>query len=517
VSTLEEQAARRYQEYRQISNNREQYRFLQDLQDRNETLFYYLLREHIAEMLPIIYTPEVGDICQEYSQLYHRPRGLFISFPEQQDIDTILENRSYRHVDVIVVTDGERILGLGDQGVGGMGIPVGKLALYTLCGGIYPGRTLPIVLDVGTDNQQLLDDPFYLGWRHERVRGPQYDQFIEAFVEAVQRQLPHVLLQWEDFGRGNARRLLERYRDRLCTFNDDLQGTAAVTLSALLSALRITSSSLREQRVAILGAGSAGTGISDLIVRALVQEGLSEPEARSRLWLVDREGLLHTGMTELEPFQRFYCQPQERVAGWKRDANGHISLLQVVLHVHPTILIGVSGQRGAFTEEVVRAMAQHVERPIIFPLSNPTSRSEALPTDLVTWTHGRALVATGSPFPDVSYQGRMIPITQCNNSYIFPGLGLGVIAAEAARVSDEMFLAAARALSGCVPTQPNAGGRLLPPVKDLPALSRQIALAVGEEAQRQGLAKQTSRQEAERQVDARRWQPSYLPMRLRRT
>jgi len=400
--------------------------------------------------------------------------------------------------------------------VGGMGIPIGKLALYTLCGGIHPGRTLPILLDVGTDNQQLLDDPFYLGWRHERVRGAQYDQFIEAFVEAVQRQLPRVLLQWEDFGRGNARRLLQRYRDRLCTFNDDLQGTAAVTLAALLSALRITRALLRDQPVVILGAGSAGTGISDLIVRALVQEGLSEPEARSRLWLVDREGLLYTGMSELEPFQRFYCQPQQRVAGWKRDANGHISLLQVVLHVHPTILIGVSGQRGAFTEEVVRAMAQHVERPIIFPLSNPTSRSEALPTDLVTWTHGRALVATGSPFPDVSYQGRMIPITQCNNSYIFPGLGLGVIAAEAARVSDDMFLAAARALSGCVPIRPNAEGRLLPPVKDLPTLSRQIALAVGEEAQRQGFAKQTSGQEAERQLDARRWQPSYLPMRLRR-
>jgi malate dehydrogenase (oxaloacetate-decarboxylating) len=462
VSTLEEQVARRYHEYRQKANDRERFIFLQALQDRNETLFYRLLQEHLTEMLPIIYTPEVGDVCQQYSQLFRRPRGLFISYPQQSEIDTILANRSYRHIDVIVVTDGERILGLGDQGVGGMVIPVGKLSLYTLCGGIHPGRTLPIVLDVGTDNQELLRDPFYLGWRHERVRGPQYDAFIATFIEAVRRHLPGVLLQWEDFGRGNARRLLEGYRDRLCSFNDDLQGTAAVTLGALLAALKVTRSRLREQRLVILGAGSAGTGIGDLIVTALVQEGLPERKARSRLWLVDREGLLHTGLTGLEPFQQGYCQPQERTAGWRRDPDGRISLTEVVRQVRPTVLIGVSGQLGAFTEETVRTMARQVERPIIFPLSNPTSRSEAVPADLVAWTEGRALIATGSPFPDVPYEGQKIPISQCNNAYVFPGLGLGVIASGAQRVTDEMFLAAAQVVSQCSPAQPGSAVRLLP-------------------------------------------------------
>jgi malate dehydrogenase (oxaloacetate-decarboxylating) len=513
VSTLEEQVARRYYEYGQKSNDRERFLFLQALQDRNETLFYRLLQEYIGEMMPIIYTPEVGDICEQYSNLYHRPRGLFISYPGQQDIDAILANRPYRHVDVIVVTDGERILGLGDQGVGGMGIPVGKLALYTLCGGIHPGRTLPIVLDVGTDNEERLGDPFYLGWRHERVRGPQYDLFIEAFVQAVRRHLPGVLLQWEDFGRGNARRLLERYRDRLCTFNDDLQGTAAVTLGALLSALKTTRSPLREQRLVVLGAGSAGTGISDLIVAALVREGFAETEARSRLWLVDRDGPLHTGMMNLEPFQQCYCQPLERTAGWRRDSAGGISLAEVVRQVHPTVLIGVCGQPGTFTEEVIRIMAQHVARPIILPLSNPTSRSEAVPADLVAWTEGRALIATGSPFANVPYQGRMIPISQCNNSYIFPGLGLGVIAAGAKRITEEMFLTAAQVLSECSPAQSDPEGRLLPALEDIPAVSRRIALAVGALAQRQGLAQQIAPQEWERLVDARRWQPRYLPMR----
>jgi malate dehydrogenase (oxaloacetate-decarboxylating) len=513
VSNLEEQVARRYQEYQQKANDRERFIFLRELQDRNETLFYRLLQEHIAEMMPIIYTPEVGDVCQQYSQLYHRSRGLFISFPEQQDIDTILANRPYRDVDVIVATDGERILGLGDQGMGGMGIPVGKLSLYTLCGGIHPGRTLPIALDVGTDNQDRLRDPFYLGWRHERVRGPQYDAFIETFVEAVRRHLPGVLLQWEDFGRGNARRLLERYRGRLCTFNDDLQGTAAVTLGALLKAVKVTRSRLCEQRVVILGAGSAGTGIADLMVTAMLQEGLSEAEARSRFWLVDRHGLLHGGLTDLEGFQQGYCQPLERTTGWQRDSAGNISLAEVVNQVHPTVLIGVSGQPGMFTEEVVRAMARQVERPIIFPLSNPTSRSEAVPVDLVAWTEGRALIATGSPFANVAYQGRMIPISQCNNAYIFPGLGLGVIAAGAERVSDEMFLAAARALTQWAPAQPDAEGRLLPTPEAIPTVSRRIALAVGAEAQRQGLAKQTPPQEWERIVDAKWYWPRYLPMR----
>jgi len=515
VSTLEEQVARRYQEYVQKPTDLERFLFLRDLQDRNETLYYRLLSDHLPEMLPVIYTPEVGEICQRYSHIYHRPRGLFISYPQQQDMDAILENRPYRQVDVIVVTDGERILGLGDQGVGGLGIPVGKLALYTLCGGIDPARTLPIVLDVGTNNPERRADPHYLGWRHERIRGPDYDAFIEAFVTAVMRQLPGVLLQWEDFAQANARRLLDRYRDRLCTFNDDMQGTAAVTLGALLAGVRRTGCPLREQRVVIVGAGSAGTGVSDLLVKALIGEGLAEPEAKLRLWLVSSRGLLHTGMRDLSPWQRNYCQLQENVGGWGRDALGHVPLHEVIDRVRPTALIGVSGQRDVFTEQVVRAMARHVDQPIIFPLSNPTSLSEAVPTNLVTWTEGRALVATGSPFASVGYQGRTIPISQCNNSYIFPGLGMGLIAAGATRVTDEMFLTAARVLSDCAATQSGNDAPHLPPLENIREVSRRVAQLVGLEAKRQGVARKTSSEDLERTLAARRWEPRYRPMRYR--
>jgi malate dehydrogenase (oxaloacetate-decarboxylating) len=513
VSTLEEQVARRYRDFLQRPTALERFLFLRALQDRNETLFYRLLRDHLTETLPIIYTPEVGEVCQLYSHIYYRPRGLYVSFPQRQDMDAILQNRPYRAVDVIVVTDGERILGLGDQGVGGMGIPVGKLALYTLCGGIAPGRTLPVVLDVGTNNPERLADPNYLGWRHERVRGPEYDAFVEAFIQAVERHLPGVLLQWEDFAQANARRLLDRYRDRLCSFNDDIQGTAAVTLGALLTAVRRTGRPLSEQRLVVLGAGSAGTGVSDLLRMALTQEGLAEPAARSRLWLLSSRGLLHTGLKDLSAWQQGYCRPQEEVAGWRRDSAGNIPLAEVVERVRPTVLLGVSGQPGAFTEEAVRAMARHVERPIIFPLSNPTSRSEALPADLLTWTEGRALVATGSPFGSVAYDGRTLPISQCNNSYVFPGLGLGVLAAGARRVTDVLFLTAARVLSDCVPAQPGPDAPLLPPLEDLPAVSRRIALAVGAEAHRQGLAPQAAPADWERTLDARRWEPRYLPLR----
>jgi len=515
VSDLVEQVARRYDEYREKRTDLERFLFLRGLQDRNETLYYRLLQEHIAEMLPIIYTPEVGEACQRYSQIYHRPRGLFLSLPQQQEIDTILGNRPYREVDVIVVTDGERILGLGDQGVGGMGIPMGKLALYTLCGGIHPGRTLPIMLDVGTDNPERLQDPHYLGWRHPRVRGPEYDAFIESFVEALGRHLPGVLLQWEDFAQANARRLLDRYRDRLCTFNDDIQGTAAVALGALRSAVRVAGSGLREQRIVLVGAGSAATGIADLIVANLVREGLTEAEARSRLWLLSSRGLLHTGLTGLRPGQQAYCQPQERVSSWGRDAAGYIPLLEVVNQMHPTVLIGVSGQPGTFTEAAVRAMAGHVERPILLPLSNPTWRSEAVPADLVAWTDGRALIASGSPFPPVAYRGRSIPISQCNNSYIFPGIGLGILAAGARRVTDEMFLVAARVLSDCAPAGTGAEVPLLPALEKIREVALRIAVAVGLEAQRQGLARPTSLPEWQQRVAARRWEPRYLPMRYR--
>jgi malate dehydrogenase (oxaloacetate-decarboxylating) len=513
VSSLEEQVARRYLEYRQKPNDLERYIFLRALQDRNETLFYRLFQEHIAEMLPVVYTPAVGTACQHYSAIYRRPRGLYIPFTQRDQLDAILANRPYREVDVIVVTDGERILGLGDQGVGGMGIPVGKLSLYTLCGGIQPARTLPILLDVGTDNPELLADSLYLGWRHSRVRGEPYDAFVEDFIQALERHLPGVLLQWEDFGRGNAHRLLERYRDRICSFNDDIQGTAAVALAGLFAALRRTDSRLAEQRIVILGAGSAGTGIADQIVSALRQEGLSPAEARQRLWLVDRCGLLHTGLPDLAPFQGCHCQPAERIAGWARDGAGSIPLREVVRHVHPTVLIGVSGQPGVFTEDVVRTMAAHVERPVIFPLSNPTSHSEATPADLLAWTGGRAFVATGSPFPDVVHGGREVSVSQCNNVYIFPGVGLGVIASGARRVTDEMFLAAARALSDCSAAQPDTGATLFPLLTELGAVARQIALAVGAEAMRQGVARALPAQLWERRVDGLRWEPRYRPVR----
>ena len=512
VSTLEEQVARRYQDFRQKPTDLERFLFLRALQDRNETLFYRLLRDHLAETLPIIYTPEVGEVCQRYSHIYYRPRGLYVSYPQRQEMDALVQNRPYRAVDVIVVTDGERILGLGDQGVGGMGIPVGKLALYTLCGGIHPGRTLPVLLDVGTDNPERLADPHYLGWRHERVRGPDYDGFVEEFVRAVERHLPGVLLQWEDFAQGNARRLLDRYRDRLCTFNDDIQGTAAVALGALLAAARLTGRPLRDQRLVIVGAGSAGTGIGDLLLAALAQEGLGPGEARERLWLLSSRGLLHTGLAGLPPWQQSYCRPQEEVADWRRDGAGGIPLAEVVERVHPTALLGVSGQPGAFTEEAVRAMARHAERPILFPLSNPTSRSEAVPADLMAWTEGRALVATGSPFASVSYGGRALPVSQCNNAYVFPGLGLGVIASGARRVTGALFLAAARALGDCVPPTPGPEAPLLPPPEDLRAVSRRIGLAVGLEAQRQGLAPPATPEEWERALDAARWEPRYLPL-----
>jgi malate dehydrogenase (oxaloacetate-decarboxylating) len=513
VNTLEMQVARTYQAYQQKTTDLERHIYLRALQDRNEVLFYRLLQGHIAEMLPIIYTPVVGVACQQFSHLFRRQRGLFISYPDRGDIDTILGNRRCRDVAVIVVTDGERILGLGDQGAGGMGIPIGKLALYTLCGGIHPARTLPVLLDAGTDNPERLQDPLYLGWRHPRIRGPEYDAFIEAFVQAVSRQFPQVLLQWEDFAQANAGRLLERYRDRLCTFNDDIQGTAAVVTGTLLASVKVTGSRLRDQQVVVVGAGSAGCGLSAQVCAAMVAEGLGEAEAHSRFWLLDRSGLLHDGLTSLPSFQQRFAQPRERLASWQRARPDRIDLLDVIRNVRPTILIGTSGQPGMFTEEVVREMARHTPRPILLPLSNPTTRSEAAPADLVQWTEGRALVATGSPFPDVVYRGRSLRVAQCNNSYIFPGIGLGVLAAQARRVTDQMFMAAARELALCSPALKDPGAPLLPNLEDIGRVSRQIAVAVGAEAQRQGLAEPTSAAELERRVEANFWKPRYLRMR----
>jgi malate dehydrogenase (oxaloacetate-decarboxylating) len=493
-STIEEQLARTYENYRRKENELERYVFLMALQDRNETLFYRLVQEHISEMMPVIYTPTVGEGCRQYSHVFRRPRGLYISYPHRHDILRLLDNAPSENVEVIVVTDGERILGLGDLGVGGMGIPIGKLSLYSVCAGIHPAATLPIMLDVGTDNQELLNDPLYLGWRHERVRGQEYDDFIEAFVEAVKQKFPRVLLQWEDFSKRNAGRLLERYRDRLCTFNDDIQGTGAVTVAGLLAAMKVLQSELREQRILILGAGSSAIGICDQIVATQV--------AKKQLWLVDSKGLVHEGRSDLESSKRKYAQ-----------LNGcGLAFFDVVKKVHPTILIGTSGQHGAFTEEIVREMAKHVERPVIFPLSNPTSKSEATPADLLEWTDGRALVATGSPFAPVTYEGRLIQIGQCNNAFIFPGVGLGVIASGARRVTDAMFSAAARVLSEFSPVLNHPDGALFPSLSRVREISYRVALAVGTEALRAGLTT-TSIDSLESAVADKMWIPRYVPLK----
>lgn len=509
IAPLEVQLARTYANYRRKDDDLERYIFLASLQDRNEILFYLLLSKHIQELSPIIYTPVVGLACQHYSHLYRRPRGLYLSYPYKDELETLLQNAPFKDIDVIVVTDGERILGLGDLGVGGMGIPVGKLALYTVCAGIHPARTLPIILDVGTDNQELLSDPLYLGWHHKRVRGAAYDAFIDTFVQAVKRMFPHVLLQWEDFAKNNARRLLTQYQDQLCTFNDDIQGTGAVTLAGLLAAVHIIGAKLSEQRVVILGAGSAATGIAEQIVAAMESEGRSLEEARRSIWLLDSHGLVHTGRKDLEAEKAPYAQPKERIAGWNTTSSEQIELQEVVTQVHPTILIGTAAMPGVFTEAIVREMASHVERPIIFPLSNPTSMSEAAPVDLIAWTEGRALIATGSPYPAVSYNGQTITIGQCNNMFIFPGMGLGVIAAQARRVTNEMFIAAARALSECSPARQAATASLYPRVEDVREVSRRVALAVGLAAQQAGVAEQTSSAELERRVTATMWTPHY--------
>jgi malate dehydrogenase (oxaloacetate-decarboxylating) len=513
IGMLDEQVARRLQALRSLSNDLERYAFLRDLQDTNETLFFALLVQNVEELLPIVYTPTVGAGCQEFSRLFRKPRGLFLSIPHKDRIDRILANPRFDGVEAIVVTDGERILGLGDQGANGMGIPIGKLALYTACGGLHPATTLPVVLDVGTDNQDCLADPLYVGWRHERVRGQDYDDFVEAFVSAVGRRWPHVLLQWEDFAKNNATRMLERYRNRIVTFNDDIQGTASVATGTLLSAINVTGIPLSEQRIAVMGAGSAGCGIASLILQAMVEGGLAEDEAARRFFMVDRDGLLVEGMTGVEPFQKPFLQKKAAVNGWVLDHPDKIALLDVVSHAKPTVLIGVSGQPGAFSQTIVRAMAEHNVRPVIFPLSNPTSRAEATAEDLETWTEGRAVIGTGSPFPPLTRDGARFKVDQTNNSYIFPGIGLGVIAVKAQRVTDAMFMAAAKALAGASPARTNPRSNLLPPVSQLREVALTVALAVAQQAHKEGLTEDIPTDRIESAIRAKIWTPRYLPYR----
>jgi malate dehydrogenase (oxaloacetate-decarboxylating) len=513
IETLEQQCVRAYEAYKKKGDDLERHIFLRALQDTNETLFYALLYRHISEMAPIIYTPVVAQGCINFSHIYRRPRGLFLSYPLADMMDEIIENRPYSDVDVIVVTDGERVLGIGDQGAGGMGIPIGKLSLYTLIGGIDPQRTLPIILDVGTNNADRLNDPEYVGWRHERITGQAYFDFVDKFVSCIKRKLPNVLLQWEDFAKPHARPILDRYRDSLCTFNDDIQGTAAVTLGALYKAMKITKKKFSDQQVVILGAGSAGTGIAEYILEAMVTEGMDEREAYKHFFLLDSKGLLHTARTNLTPVQQKFAQSFELVSGWSVN-NRQIRLVEVIENISATILIGVSSQPGQFTAPIIKDMAGKVERPVIFPLSNPYDRVEAVPEDLIRWTDGRALVATGTEFPPVSLEGRTFKIAQCNNFYIFPAIGLAVRASDAKQVTDRMMIAAAKALGNLSLDDVNADTQLLPPIESMRDVAIQIAVMVGLQAQQDGVAQVVSEQDLRERVQQRFWIPQYLGYKL---
>jgi malate dehydrogenase (oxaloacetate-decarboxylating) len=513
VAMLDEQVSRRLQVLRGFATDLERYSFLRELQDTNETVYFALLTRNIEELLPIVYTPTVGAGCQHFSSLFRKPRGLFLSLPHRKRIRQILANPYFDKTEVVVVTDGERILGLGDQGAGGMGIPIGKLALYTACGGIHPSTALPIFLDVGTDNQERLAEPLYLGLRRERVRGAEYDEFVEEFVTALNERWPNALLQWEDFAKSNATRLLDRYRGRLCTFNDDIQGTAAVATGTLLSAIGVTGVPLTEQRIAILGAGSAGCGIAGLLMAAMVEAGLGQKEAAKRFYMVDQDGLLVDGMNSITAFQRPFVQDRSVSASWRLEQPGRVALLDVVRNAKPTTLIGVSGQPGAFSESIVRAMAEINRRPVIFPLSNPTSRAEATPTDIERWSQGRAVIGAGSPFPPLMRGGRAFKVDQTNNSYIFPGVGLGAIAVQANRITDSMFMAAAKALAAMSPARNDPNGNLLPPVTELREIAIAVARAVAIQAIKEGLTPGIADDEIDAAIAAKMWTPRYLPYR----
>jgi malate dehydrogenase (oxaloacetate-decarboxylating) len=510
VGTLDEQIQRRMQALAEQPAPFNKYAFLRELQDANETLFYALLVRNIEQMLPLVYTPTVGEGCQRFSEIWRKPRGLFLSYPNKDRIDRILGHPRYDGVKCIVVSDGERILGLGDQGAGGMGIPIGKMALYSALGGIHPENCLPILLDVGTNNEDRLQSALYIGWRHHRVRGEEYDAFVDTFVNSVKKRWPHVLLQWEDFAGANAARFLARYRDQLCTFNDDIQGTAAVAAATLISAINVTGVPLEQQKIAMVGFGTAGIGIANLLAQFMQDKGLTEEQARSRFYAIDRYGLVTEHGKDVRPEQLPYARKEQEVQGW-RQANGEIALLDVVRRTKPTVLIGVSGQPGAFSELVVREMAKYLDRPVIFPLSNPTSRSEATAQDLMDWTEGRALIGTGSPFEPVNVNGKEIAVTQTNNSYIFPGLALGIVASKARRVTDTMVKAAAEELVRNLPTRNNKQASLLPPLSEARQLGRRIGEAVGRQAIRDGQAQVAGENELEFELNANIWEPVYVP------
>ena len=513
--TLDQQVNRVYAQYLRQSTDLAKNVYLTDVHDRNEVLFYRLLTGHLSEMLPIVYTPTVGQAIEQYSHEYRRPRGVYLSVDHPELIESSLRAAGLEadDVDLVVATDAGAILGIGDWGVGGIHIAVGKLAVYTAAGGINPNRALPVILDVGTDRQSLLDDPLYIGNRHPRVPAADYDRFMDAFADTVTKLFPRALLHWEDIGVSNARRLLERYRHRLLTFNDDIQGTGAVNLAAVLAGIRAAGTELAEHRIVIFGAGTAGIGIADQLSAAMLALGMTREQASARFWAVDRPGLLTTKTPGLSDSQRRYARDHAEVAAWTADqSGGGSSLAEVVTRIHPTILIGTSTVAGAFTEPIVREMAAHAKRPIILPMSNPTSLCEAAPADLIQWTRGQALVATGSPFEPVDYAGTRYVIGQANNALIFPGLGLGVIAARAARVTDHMLAAAAHAVAALVDTSA-AGSELLPRVESLRETSVAVAMAVATAAAEEGVSATDPGEHLEDRIRALMWEPVYRPVR----
>jgi malate dehydrogenase (oxaloacetate-decarboxylating) len=513
VCTIQQQMERTYESFRAKGSNLEKFIYLTALHDRNETLFYRLVLEHIDEMMPIVYTPVVGEACQKFSHIYRRGRGLYVTYEQRDKIEQILRSAGLENPSVIVVTDGERILGLGDQGAGGMGIPIGKLCLYTLCAGVSPYSTLPITLDVGTDNEERLSDALYLGMRHKRVRGAPYQEFIDAFVTAIKKVFPQVVLQWEDFLKANALFQLARFRDHLCTFNDDIQGTAGVVLAGLMSALRLTGRRLRDQRVVFAGAGASTQGIAELLVSAFGEDGLSRDEAVRRIWTTDTRGLVTRSRPRLESFKATYARSVEEVASYVAKDRSRMTLLETVENAKPTVLIGTSATPGIFDEPVLRAMGRLNERPIVFPLSNPTSKAECTPEDALRLTDGRAMVATGSPFAPVSLGGRSHRIGQCNNSFVFPGVGLGLTISRARHVSNGMFLEAAKALAGQVTDGDLAAGALYPELRRIRECSYAVACATIRRAVQEGHADAEILENLEKTVERAMWYPEYLPVR----
>ncbi|MFS0779918.1 NAD-dependent malic enzyme [Neobacillus sp. 3P2-tot-E-2] len=509
VLTLDEQVNRAYEQYSMRTTDLFKNGLLYDLYNRNVVLFYRLLKEHLAEMLPIIYTPTVGDAIRSYSHSYRRPGGLYLSIENPEGIEKAFSNLGQPKdgIDLIVVTDSESILGIGDQGVGGINIAIGKLAVYTAAAGIDPSRVLPVVLDVGTNNQDLINGPFYIGNKFARVRGDRYDDFIDLFIQTARKFFPEVLLHWEDLGNVNARKILDKYGDKILTFNDDIQGTGAVTLAAVMSALKISGTSMKEQRIVVFGPGAAGIGNADQIADAMVLEGLTREEAHDRFWAIDYRGLLTDETPDVLNFQRPYVRKAEEVKDWDKDEDGIISLIEVVQRVKPTILIGTSGQAGAFTEEIVKEMSKHIERPIIMPMSNPTSLAEAVPDNLIKWTNGKALIATGSPFANVEHNGVSYEIGQSNNAFVFPGLGLGAIVAKAEKISKGMFAAAAYAVARMSDTS-TQGASLLPPIEKLHEVSKYVAIEVANAAIHEGISR-ADIQDIEAAIENAMWKPEY--------